>query len=154
MRFLFTFYIKDFYSFSLSRTDTTESSAGLSPASRSNSGDSNTPGFPKVLPAPGATALVQRRRSTLEALVPQLPGRRPGSFRVRSPKTPQERKLNFCCRRQSWPEIDHQVRSGYETLIDTHKLVSLILFTRKVIKRGANSFPTLFDTVSESIEFP
>lgn len=100
------------FRFSLSRTDTSESSAGVSPGSRSNSGDSNTPGFPKVVPAPGASALVQRRRSTLEALVPNPPVRRPGSFRVRSPKTPQERPSNFCCRRQSWPEIDHQVRSG------------------------------------------
>ncbi|CAG9770591.1 unnamed protein product [Ceutorhynchus assimilis] len=102
--------------FSLSRTDTSESSSGPSPCSRSNSGDSNTPGFPKVLPAPGATALVQRRRSTLEALVPTPPVRRPGSFRVRSPKTTPERPSNFCCRRQSWPEVDHQVRSGVQDI--------------------------------------
>ncbi|KAL1518076.1 hypothetical protein ABEB36_001756 [Hypothenemus hampei] len=102
--------------FSLSRTDTSESSTGVSLGSRSNSGDSNTPGFPKVLPAPGAIALVQRRRSTLETLVPTPPVRRPGSFRVRSPKTTQERSTNFCCRRQSWPEIDHQVRSGVQEI--------------------------------------
>ncbi|XP_076272507.1 BAI1 associated protein 3 [Rhynchophorus ferrugineus] len=102
--------------FSLSRTDTSESSTGVSPGSRSNSGDSNTPGFPKVVPAPGASALVQRRRSTLETLVPAPPVRRPGSFRVRSPKTATERPSSFCCRRLSWPEIDHQVRSGVQEI--------------------------------------
>ncbi|XP_044760714.1 BAI1-associated protein 3 [Coccinella septempunctata] len=105
--------------FSLSRADTSESgSAGLTPGSRSNSGDSNTPGFPKVLPTPGASALVQRRKSTLECLVPAPPVRRPGSFRQRSPKTtPVERRPStFCTRRLSWPEIDHQVRSGVQEI--------------------------------------
>ncbi|KAK9871553.1 hypothetical protein WA026_012931 [Henosepilachna vigintioctopunctata] len=105
--------------FSLSRVDTTEGgSAGVTPGSRSNSGDSNTPGFPKVLPAPGASALVQRRKSTLECLVPTPPVRRPGSFRQpRSPKaTPVERPSTFCTRRLSWPDIDHQIRSGVQDI--------------------------------------
>ncbi|KAJ3662844.1 hypothetical protein Zmor_007168 [Zophobas morio] len=99
--------------FSLSRTDTAETTnTGIPTGSRSNSGDSNTPGFPKVLPAPGASALVQRRRSTLECLVPAPPVRRPGSFRQRSPKATPDKRPSFCSRRLSWPDIDHQVRSG------------------------------------------
>ncbi|KRT84014.1 hypothetical protein AMK59_670, partial [Oryctes borbonicus] len=92
--------------FSLGRTETTENAP--SPAGiRSCSGDSNTPGFPKVLPAPGASALVQNRRRTLECLVPAPPVRRPGSFRQRTPKaTPEKPNYSFCCRRPSWPEID------------------------------------------------
>lgn len=99
------------FRFSLGRSDTNESSTP--PGGRSASGDSNTPGFPKVLPAPGASALVQNRRRTLECLVPAPPVRRPGSFRQRTPKVPSERPSHsFCCRRLSWPDIDHQVHSG------------------------------------------
>lgn len=112
---MFSFYLygKFFFRFSLTRTDTTEPSSTA--GSRSNSGDSNcTPGFPKVLPAPGATALVQRRRSALE--VPPAPpvARRPGSFRQKTARVapPERPSSSFCCRRLSWPEIDHQVRSG------------------------------------------
>ncbi|XP_065160507.1 BAI1-associated protein 3 isoform X2 [Atheta coriaria] len=82
---------------------------------RSSSGDSNTPGFPKVLPAPGASPLVQSRRSTLDSLVPAPPVRRTASFRQKSPKaTPDHLKRTFCCRRLSWPDIDHQVVSGVQ----------------------------------------
>ncbi|GJQ84190.1 hypothetical protein Trydic_g2864 [Trypoxylus dichotomus] len=100
--------------FSLSRTETTDTVPTPSPGGiRSCSGDSNTPGFPKVLPAPGASALVQNRRRTLECLVPTPPVRRPGSFRQRTPKaTPERPNYSFCCRRPSWPEIDHNVHSG------------------------------------------
>ncbi|KAJ8969339.1 hypothetical protein NQ317_007793 [Molorchus minor] len=104
------------YRFSLGRTDTAETAASVPAASRSNSGDSNTPGFPKVVPAPGTSALVQRRRSTLECLVPAPPVRRPGSFRQRSPRATPERPPTFCCRRPSWPEVDHQVRSGVQEI--------------------------------------
>ncbi|XP_057657644.1 BAI1-associated protein 3 isoform X1 [Diorhabda carinulata] len=99
--------------FSLTRTDTSEPS--ISSSSRSNSGDSNTPGFPKVIPTPGAVAPIQRRRSTLECPIPNPP-RRPGSFRQKSPRATPERQFNFCCRRQSWPEIDHQVSSGVQEI--------------------------------------
>ncbi|CAH1112491.1 unnamed protein product [Psylliodes chrysocephalus] len=104
--------------FSLTRTDTSEPALAPS-SSRSNSGDSNTPGFPKVIPTPGAVAPIQRRRSTLECPVPAPPNRRPGSFRQKSPRATPERQSSFCCRRQSWPEIDHQVCSGkLETKLD------------------------------------
>lgn len=97
--------------FSLSRTDTTETPTA--PGVRSASGDSNTPGFPKVVPAPGTSVLVQNRRRTLECLVPAPPVRRPGSFRQRPQKmTPERPTQSFCCRRLSWPEIDHQIHSG------------------------------------------
>lgn len=101
------------FRFSLTRTDTSDVSTTSTCGSRSNSGDSNTPGFPKVLPAPGASALVQRRKSTLEVLTaPVPPIRRHGSFRQKSPRVTPERPPTFCCRRQSWPEIDQQVHSG------------------------------------------
>ncbi|XP_017779059.1 PREDICTED: BAI1-associated protein 3 isoform X2 [Nicrophorus vespilloides] len=84
---------------------------------RSASGDSNTPGFPKVLPAPGASALVQNRRRTLECLAPAPPIRRAGSFRQRTPKTTPDRSTqSFCCRRQSWPEVDQQINSGVQEI--------------------------------------
>ncbi|XP_022901984.1 BAI1-associated protein 3 isoform X2 [Onthophagus taurus] len=108
--------------FSLSRTDTAENVPPATPSSvggslRSGSGDSNTPGFPKVLPAPGASAMVQNRRRTLECLVPAPPIRRPGSFRQRTPKTTPERPSHsFCSRRLSWPDIDHQVQSGVQDI--------------------------------------
>ncbi|KAF5301952.1 hypothetical protein FQA39_LY10522 [Lamprigera yunnana] len=97
--------------FSLTRQDTETTTP---PGARSASTDSNAPGFPKVLPAPGASALVQNRRRTLECLTPAPLTRRPGSFRQpRSPKaTPERQPHSFCCRRLSWPEIDHQVQSG------------------------------------------
>ncbi|CAG9822327.1 unnamed protein product [Phaedon cochleariae] len=97
--------------FSLTRTETTDPAHSPAP-SRSNSGDTNTPGFPKVVPSPGAVAPAQRRRSTLECPAPPAPGRRPGSFRQRATRATPERPPTFCCRRQSWPEIDHQVCSG------------------------------------------
>lgn len=102
------------FRFSLTRSDTTDIPTTSACGSRSNSGDSNSPGFPKVLPAPGASALVQRRKSTLEVpLVPAPPIRRPGSFRQKSPRATPERPPTFCIRRQSWPEINLQVNSRY-----------------------------------------
>ncbi|XP_025835570.1 BAI1-associated protein 3 [Agrilus planipennis] len=104
--------------FSLNKADSTSSTESRTgPGSRSSSGDGGvTPGFPKVLPAPGASPLVQnRRRSTLEALTPTPPIRRPGSFRQpRSPRATPEKPPSFCCRRLSWPDIDHQVQSGVQ----------------------------------------
>lgn len=102
-----------FFRFSLTRSDTTDVPTVSACGSRSNSGDSSSPGFPKVLPVPGASALVQRRKSTLEVLIPpNLPNRKQGSFRQKSPRATPERPPTFCLRRQSWPEINLQVNSG------------------------------------------
>ncbi|GLV43825.1 hypothetical protein CBL_11595 [Carabus blaptoides fortunei] len=82
--------------------------------SRSSSTDGGTHGFPKVVPTPGTTALVQNRRRTLECLLPSTTQRRPGSFRQqRQPKMYTDKTQHtFCCRRLSWPDMDHQVISG------------------------------------------
>lgn len=107
--------------FSLGRSDNTEAplvtaSSSDGPEGRSSSTDGSIHGFPKVLPAPGAGSFVQnRRRSTLECPSPCAPQRRAGSFRQpKQPKTPTERPPGgFCCRRVSWPDVDHQVISGW-----------------------------------------
>ncbi|KAF5278098.1 hypothetical protein FQR65_LT03614 [Abscondita terminalis] len=119
MKLVRVWLLQNYYSntsiFSLTRQDTETTTP---PGVRSASTDSNAPGFPKVVPAPGASALVQNRRRTLECLTPAPMTRRPGSFRQpRSPKAAPERQPHsFCCRRLSWPEIDHQVHSGVQEI--------------------------------------
>ncbi|XP_072386969.1 BAI1-associated protein 3 [Diabrotica undecimpunctata] len=100
--------------FSLSRTETAAEAAAVPSGSRSNSADGNAPGFPKVIPTPGAVALVQRRKSNLECPIPVSPSRRPGSFRQKSPRATPDKQITFCCRRTSWPEVDVNVKSGIQ----------------------------------------